>query len=340
MNLKIQEENGFALILTLMVTAILAVIVLEFAQTTKIDMEIARNYKDHLESYAIARSGIEFAIYALKADDPDVDDLTEDWAKDYSKILSSVMFKNGSLKLNITDESSKININSVILHGGTSKEKVWDTTVNNLKRLCEITNQDYKFVDAAIDWIDKNDEVTIFEGQKESGGAEDRDYESLTPPYKCKNAQLDTLRELFLIKGFTEETYFGTKEEKGSESESFIKRTGLKDFITIYGSHRININTAPNEVIMSLDLDLTQDMALEIIKEREKSPFRSSEDLKKIQIIPEKVINNISKKIIFKSTGFFSLKSYGIVNNIATEINAVLYRASKVQIFVVYWQVI
>ncbi|MBI4649975.1 general secretion pathway protein GspK [Candidatus Desantisbacteria bacterium] len=332
------DENGVALILTLIVTAILAVIILEFAQNVRVELEIAKNYQDKLETYAIARSGIEFAKYALKADDPEIDDLSEDWAKDYSKIISAVMFKNGNLKLNIIDESSKINVNAVVLHSGTAQEKVYNTAVDNLKRLCEINNQDYKFVDALIDWIDKDDQVTIFENQKESGGAENSDYKSMAPPYICKNAPLDTIRELFLLKGFTEETYFGTNENKKNEEDSLVMRVGLKDFITIYGSHQINLNTAPAEIIMALDLDLNKDIAESVINKRKEKPFNSKEELKSVTGMTNEILGRISKSIAFKSAGFFYIHSIGTINNISTEIYAVLRRDSKVQISVVYWQ--
>ncbi len=330
-----QEESGIALILILMVTAIIAVIVLEFTQYIKVTTMITHNYKDELEASAIARSGIEFAKYALKSDDPEVDHLNEDWAKDYSKILSSVMFKNGNLKLNIVDESSKFNLNTVILPaaGGHSQEKRYDSAVNNLKHLCEINNQDYKFVDALVDWIDNDDDVTIIEGQMESGGAEDSYYQGLTPPYHCKNAPLDTLKELFLIKGFTYESYAGSEDK----DDATLTRTGLKDFLTIYG-FKININTAPSEVLMALNLDIDKNLADNIIKERKENPFKSITDLKNVEGMTDNIYNRINKRIEIKSTGYFSLYSVGTVNKITSEIYAILYRASKDEISVIYWK--
>ncbi|MBI5417557.1 type II secretion system minor pseudopilin GspK [Candidatus Poribacteria bacterium] len=330
---KVDTEQGIAIILTLLVTAILSVIVLEFAQATRIELEIAKNYRDNLESYAIARSGVEFAKYALKGDDVEVDDLNEDWAKDYSKILSSVMFKNGTLKLTIVDESSKINVNTVVLHQGTSQEKVYDQSVSNLKVLCIRNNQE-DFVNALVDWIDKNDTPTFFEGETK-GGAEENDYQSMTPPYHCKNALLDTIKELFLIKDFTDETYRGTDEK----DDSFLKRNGLKDFITVYGNHLININTAPKEVIMALDMNIDETMADNIIKGRKENPYTEIQNLKEI-VKEQKLFDRLSKKVSFKSAGYFSIQATGSANNINTKINAVLYRASKDQVYMVYWQII
>ena len=81
---------------------------------------------------------------------------------------------------------------------------------------------------AIIDWRDKDD-VPL------PGGAENLYYVSLNPPYRCKNKLSETMEELLAVKGVT----------------PAILRS-IKPVATVYGSGRLNINTAPQEVLEML----------------------------------------------------------------------------------------
>ena len=56
--------------------------------------------------------------------------------------------------------------------------------------------------EAIFDWIDDDDEAR-------TNGAENEYYQALAPPYECKNAPLETLDELLLIRGITPQILFG-----------------------------------------------------------------------------------------------------------------------------------
>ncbi len=78
---------------------------------------------------------------------------------------------------------------------------------------------------AVVDWRDEDD-VAL------PGGAEDLYYISLNPPYHCKNKAIESMEELLALKGVT----------------SDIIRN-IKPLATVYGSGRININTASGDVL-------------------------------------------------------------------------------------------
>jgi type II secretory pathway component PulK len=66
-------------------------------------------------------------------------------------------------------------------------------------------------------------------------GAWDDDYESLSPPYKCKHADFSCIEELMLVKGMTPEIF-----------------DSIKDYITVYGEDgKINMNTASRKVMLA-----------------------------------------------------------------------------------------
>jgi general secretion pathway protein K len=69
------------------------------------------------------------------------------------------------------------------------------------------------------------------------GGAEDEYYLSLEPPYHCKNAPMDSIEEILLVKGMKSEYFFTTENYDG-----------LKNYVTVGTSGKININTASEMV--------------------------------------------------------------------------------------------
>jgi DNA uptake protein ComE-like DNA-binding protein len=92
-----------------------------------------------------------------------------------------------------------------------------------------------------IDWRDPDSELTI-----PLGSAEASYYRSLKFPYEAKDANFETIEELLLVKGMDSATF-----------------ENIRDYITIYGNGRININTASRSVLLAVDF--SEDMADKII---------------------------------------------------------------------------
>ncbi|MFH0918151.1 MAG: hypothetical protein V1830_03350, partial [Candidatus Omnitrophota bacterium] len=92
-----------------------------------------------------------------------------------------------------------------------------------------------------LDWRDADSELSLA-----SGGAEDSYYNNLPFPYGAKNSDFEVLDELLLVKGFDDNVF-----EK------------IKDYVTIYGEGRVNINTTSEIVLCALGLD--EDIANKII---------------------------------------------------------------------------
>jgi len=76
-----KSEKGVALILTLLITAILVTLIVEVNYSTQVDLMIAGNFRNDLQAYYLAKSGINVAISYLKydAETTDTDNLDEDW---------------------------------------------------------------------------------------------------------------------------------------------------------------------------------------------------------------------------------------------------------------------
>ena len=79
-------------------------------------------------------------------------------------------------------------------------------------------------------------------------GAEGAYYAGLQRPYTAKNAPIDCIEELLMIKGVTRELFYGTGESPG-----------LAQCLSAYGDARININTAPRPVLRALTVEMTDE---------------------------------------------------------------------------------
>ena len=162
----------------------------------------------------------------------------------YFWILRSNLESDREFDYGLVNESGKINLNSA------SQEM--------LQRLPGMTAE---LAASIIDWRDSDSEVT-------TGGAEDEYYLLQSNAYHCKNAPLETVDEILLIKGASEELLYGEDtnlngvlddcENDGDLSDPPDNRNGrldagFYDYVTVYsveanvdsqGSARVNINSA------------------------------------------------------------------------------------------------
>ncbi|MDE2028178.1 MAG: general secretion pathway protein GspK [Candidatus Omnitrophica bacterium] len=129
-----------------------------------------------------------------------------------------------SLHWGVTDEESKINLNKT--------DPL--TLANLLENVLSFSQENaQKLADALLDWRQY--------GQGELNGFYSEDYYSnLEHPYPKKSADYETLDEMLLVKGMTRSIY-----EK------------LINYVTIYGTGAVNINTAPKEVLEAVGLPET-----------------------------------------------------------------------------------
>jgi general secretion pathway protein K len=111
-----------------------------------------------------------------------------------------------------------------------------------------------------MDWKDLNDLHML-------NGAEEDYYRSLERPYSCKDGPFDIIDELLLVRGVTPEILYGSKD-----SLEEIKFEGIEQYLTPWGNGKININTAPVEV---LEIAFDAGTVENILTQRETEPFRS-----------------------------------------------------------------
>ncbi len=316
------DNRGIAIVIVLWVVLVLSLLISGFAFTMHVETQVASYARKELKAEMLARSGVEVArmeliVSALSPTNSGIDALNQEWATNALMYVDHEL-GDGIFNVKVTDEESKIPINRV--------------TDLQLKRLFGLLGADPAdgdvITDSILDWIDADDLTRL-------NGAESDYYQSLSPPYRAKNAPLDRVEELLLIRGVTPELYKGTPA-----TDTDPARPGLADVFTTMTSGFINVNTASATVLGALGLDDAQVQA--VLARRDGAdgipgtdddlPFHSAEEFFAAigNLDPE--AKQSAQPLVAVTSSFFTVKSTGEVGGVKHTILATLYRnAGKVQ---------
>ncbi|MBH0193607.1 MAG: type II secretion system minor pseudopilin GspK [Nitrospira sp.] len=253
------DERGVALLLALLVLTLLVALILEFDAEARREYREAAAFRDNFKASMLTRAAVQAARAVLQQDflrdkqtGEKFDAPTDLWAMP----IKNYAIGDGFLSAQIQDERGKLNLNDFI--AAANDPIKFKTITERTRRLFELLQLNPDLVDALIDWTDQDD-------NPRPAGAESAYYQSQRPAYRAANERLQSLADLRLIKGFTPD---------------IIDR--LSRYVTVYpldGSTPLNINTADFLVIQSLDTDITQSMATEIVQGR---PYKTKVDLDRI----------------------------------------------------------
>lgn len=253
-----QRERGFALVITLVITALLVALTVQFIDDVFVETNSAHNYIDGQQASLMANSGVEGAIRLIKLSltGRTYTTLVDPWAKPLQ-----IEDEKGSLRVTIEDESARINLNRTARDLGKAEDSFYYQAA---ARLFKRSGVPLDLLDSLADWQDLNEDPL-------PGGAETAHYMKLKQPYKAKNGKLGTVEELSLVRGF---------------DVSNLSR--IKPFVRVYpeaelaDSNKININTAPREVLAALADDMSDDLAKQITDYRITNPFKSTGELSNV----------------------------------------------------------
>lgn len=316
-NYCLKDNKGTALVMTLLIIATLTGLTVAFSQDSGTDLNLAAYSRDGYRAYQIARSGVDLVMALLDEDeDRDVDSLLENWALFDADAFPEELPEEISLSARVTDENSKININSLINEEGEIDEE----KAEQLSRLFLVLGLSESYVNSILDWLDTDDIERM-------DGAESYYYKSLEPPYKCFNGPFLTAGQVFMVKGVANVRHFGENMEKA-----------LLDYITIYSDGKININTASSEILQSLDEAIDVYVAQSIIDYRSEESFSSVDDLANVGAIDSELLSRIKGKITVKSS-YFNIEMKVNCNDALAHLRAVVMRDGDAS-QLVSWQVI
>jgi general secretion pathway protein K len=291
-NGQLKSDSGVVLIAILWIFVALALIALSFSKESFVEAAAARNSQALEKSYYVARAGIAAAIYQIiqQRSTPPTQQLELQETLnpvDTGNITGS--FGGGIYRVNIQDESGKINLNNAP-----------EEQIRKLMEASGIDKHDSDIItDSILDWRDSD-------LLHRMNGAEDDYYETLNPPYKTKNGRFDTLEELLLVKGITPEYFYGYPEK--SPKGDLIYKFGLSRCLTVYSNYsnspQINVNFAPLPVLISIS-GMTPEAAQLIYERRLAKPFKNVQEI--TREIPVTLGATTLQFLATNQTGLFTL---------------------------------
>lgn len=290
MKQSMKNQNGIALVVTLLAVVLITALVVEFSYGVYIGTSSLYNWRDSQRLSLMARSGVNVSAKLI------TDTLKE---KDYSypgvmefPIENPFEGFDGLIMVRVEDENSKFNINAIVPPNQIIREDDPKSAYNCFKRLLRVLSLDEKMADRILDWIDSDSEARLADSE-----------------HGARNSVLLSPDEILLIPGITMDDY-----------------NTLLPYITVYGSRdilSININGAEKPVLRSLSERISDELAQRVIDFRKDNPFQVTGDLDNVAgfggsiDIPPGVLTVKGKHFFIRSTA----DSQGVKRIIETVLN-------------------
>ncbi len=315
-------RRGVALILTLLVLAVLIAIVAQLAYTVSLDHRMAANQAADRQNQAALRSAVCMVLAQLditakintdggssgegegegedeappageeegegEGEDKSYHTLVDPWAQEIEEELGDT-----KVKVVIVDEERKYDLHRLVPEEDEDSEAGVEELTALLTRVLPET------AEVQADVLAQN----IRDFLKERGGqSNDPNVEKLAE----SGLPMFSMDELAFVDGMTEEILYGKPKSDGT------RQPGLIEFVTIYSNGKVNLNTAPGEVIEAIlpkDVEDRQALAQKIVEARGVSPsyeeeppepagevklFKSLDDLQEIEGMDQQVASTSS----------------------------------------------
>lgn len=304
------KRRGFVVVVVLCMIITLGVLLLVFNRECRANLRRVDQLRKSKQALNCATAGLNIAIAIIR----DTNDVVA------NKTLfnpppdeKTFPIGDGQCAITITEENGKLNLNLLKDKNGRLNQ----IRINQLLRLIDLLNREqpghshigYDLVPAIIDWTDSDQEVTCLPFIKHDNlGAESGYYNQLEVPYKCKNGPLEATEELLLVKGISEQVF-----------------DRLRDYVTVYGEGRININYAPKLVIESISEKMDRTLAQMIMNKRKLKPFGTIAELRDVPGMTNSIYYAIKKTATIEPTNqFYHVVSQGNVDHIGHTVTAIL----------------
>ncbi|CBE69556.1 exported protein of unknown function [Candidatus Methylomirabilis oxygeniifera] len=266
-----------ALVVVLWILAFLGVVFTTFTFSMRTELAAAGNFKQKAEAYYLAEAGIYRAAAEIINADRDLppdsksyDALNERWHTNPAA-YENVALGGGHYWVAVRDEESKIPLDGQITpqYDAMLRRLFSNSGVRDEKLLSTI-------VDSIQDWRDTDNLHRM-------SGAEDDYYLSLPSSYRAKNGGFETIDELLLIRGLTQEILYGNiaSQPRRTELEARLpwerdlkpgEYLGVAQHLSLHSTGQVNINTASPDVLMALGLTAVETKC--VLSRRTGEPFR------------------------------------------------------------------
>jgi general secretion pathway protein K len=273
--MKPSRERGVALLTALMVLALASLLAYGLIEQGRLALDRASGKQRAAQASALADGIFDYALIALLRDQAEssTDHNEEVWAKP----LPPLPVLNGVVTGVMTDLNGRINVNGF----AATRQDQRDFTRTTLTQLLVNLAMNPQIAGRIEDAIDADDASL--------GGGEDVDYMAARPSARAPNRTLLDISELRALPGLSSTEF--------AQLEPFL--------CAIDKEATLNINTASWQVLMSLDKNISEDLAKKLWREgranfSDKSIFVQEVFQGANLTLSDKVQNNID----FKSSYF------------------------------------
>ena len=240
-----QRQAGAALIVALWTVLILSLLIGGLAYEMHIEAGITSYARKRLKAQFAARGGVEYAKFLLaKSFESGAFEESEEEKEDLRILAKNLGRGIGIEGVKVEMGGSTVTVSIQPEEARKNVNKLDDCGWEDLLDRAGVPEENQpELIDCFMDFTDENDDHRL-------NGAEEDDAFYKERGYKPKNAPLDTVDELMLIKGFTPAiVYGGPPPDPKSEP---LK--GIIYYLTTYGDGKININSASRDVLMQISI--------------------------------------------------------------------------------------
>lgn len=251
------NQRGVALITAMLIAALVTVTAVAMMSRQTLDMRRTGNMLEADQAYMYALGMEQLASQVLikdKKDTGDIDNLNEDWALP----LPPTTVEGGMITGSVEDMQGRFNLNNLV----DNNQKADPVQVKMLQSILDQINQKDSnlqispfVVNRVVDWIDKDLNTS-------ADGAEDLEYLRADIPYRAANQFMASPTELGAIMGLTPKDV----------------NAMLPYVCTLPDPTTVNVNTASESILMSLNKGITPQIAGELTGYRKDKPFGSKSD--------------------------------------------------------------
>lgn len=225
-----EKRKGIVLIGVLALIILLMAVLMEFTYRSKVQLDVAHHALNSARVRMASDSVLDITKALLAhAIDMDAPELAGLFDEGVSFLLGEV-----EVDISIEPESAKFNLNRLVDGRGNLRNQ----EVRLLFRLADLLADEYEepvltydMVMSILEWITPEDATDILIGAFPGEPAGSEYYLGKTPPYECKHNRFNSISELLLVKGITEQEFLGRPSREDREAIP-----GLLDLLTLYGN--------------------------------------------------------------------------------------------------------
>ena len=311
------KRAGFVVIMVLCMIIILEVLLLGFNYRCRASLYAAESLQNSKQALHCAIAGLNIAIAAIR----DTNDIYKN--EKLSNLLSeesTFVVDEGKCSVTITEENGKLNMNLL----KDKQDRLNRASIDQLLRLIDLINREhdgqfnisYGLVPCIIDWTDSDDKVTCLSFIKHDNSGEESDYyRDLNPAYQCKNQLFEAVDELLLVKNVTTDIF-----------------ECIRDYVTVYGDGKININCASKLVIESLSEKIDPALAQIIIDQRKIKPFDNIMELQDVPGMTDSIYYAINKLVTLEpAVRYFHVTTRADIGQLSRSVSAIVRRNKETQ---------